>query len=118
VTLTTLIAHGIFDFKGTIKSSCKHVALYEDFLETLNDYNLTKIISGKTRDQNVLDLFLTSSHTHISKSSVIPGISDHDIVSVTADLKPNIVKQKPRNVPLYRKANWQDFKAYMESFKK
>ena len=36
----------------------------------------------------------------------MPGMSDHDIVSVDFCIKPKILKQVPRAIYLYHKANW------------
>ena len=36
----------------------------------------------------------------------MPGMSDHDIVSVDFCIKPKIFKQVPQEIYLYHKANW------------
>ena len=40
----------------------------------------------------------------------MPGISDHDIVFIEFNITPSKVKQVPRNIPLYNKANWGTIK--------
>ena len=46
-----------------IKSGCAFNKVYEGFVETLNDFNLTQMVREPTRAENILDLFLTTNHT-------------------------------------------------------
>ena len=46
-----------------IKLGCAFTKMYEDFFETLNDFNLTQMVREPTRAENILDLFLTTNHT-------------------------------------------------------
>jgi hypothetical protein len=62
----------------------------------------------KTTHSNILDLFLISNYTLVNKTEIIPGISDHDIITTTVHARPIILKQKPRNCPIYIKANWPE----------
>ena len=43
------------------------------------------------------------------KVTVAPGISDHNCPLMELDVKPTRRMQKPRNVPIYRKADWDTF---------
>ena len=99
----------------TIKSGCSFPKLYEDFISLINDFSLQQMVSFPTRLNNTLDLFFTSNPSLIKSVKLVAGISDHDIVHVTSDVKPRLTKQKPRTVHLYRKANWADFQKYIES---
>ena len=63
-----------------------------------------------------LDLFLTSNHTLVQKVEIVPGIADHDIMISDVNVKPQIAQQKPRAVPLYRKADWDSFRKYISEF--
>ncbi|CAG2257274.1 unnamed protein product [Mytilus edulis] len=40
----------------------------------------------------------------------LPGLSDHEIVFTEVNLKPRTSIQKPRIMPLYSKANWENMK--------
>ena len=42
--------------------------------------------------------------------SVTPGFSDHDIVLIQVNVKPEVLKQVPRNIYLYKKADWDQLK--------
>ena len=43
----------------------------------------------------------------------MPRLSDHDIVLVKVNSCPEIIKQIPRDIPLYKKANWDQLKQSM-----
>ena len=96
-----------------MKSGLGFPAIYEDFISLLDDFSLVQVVSEPTRGENVLDFFLTSNHTLVNDIKISPGIADHDIVVANVNVKPKISKQVPRKVPLFRKANWTDFKIYM-----
>ena len=109
---------GDFNFPGLswnsehipkINPGCRYPTLYNDFISCLEDHSLVQMVSKPTRDDNVLDLFLTSNHTLVNKVEIFPGISDHEISISSVSLKPKITRQKPRSVPIYRKADWESF---------
>ena len=97
----------------SMKSGQGFPTIYEDFISLLDDFDLVQMVSEPTRGENVLDFFLTSNHTLVDEIKISPGIADHDIVVAKVNVKPKITKQIPRKVPLFRKANWSDFKTYM-----
>ena len=68
------------------------------FGEILDDNGLTQIVEEPTRLNNILDLILTNCPNQISRTHIISGISDHNVVHTELDI--------PRRVPLYKKAGW------------
>ena len=62
------------------KPDCSHPTFYRECLEVFNDCLLEQMVTSPTWGQNILDLLLTSNPTLIEKVSVLPGLSDHDIV--------------------------------------
>ena len=100
----------------TIKPNCQHRVLYDEFLSTIDDFNLIQMVDKTTRGENTLDLFLTNNPSFVTKVTTLPGVSDHDIVNVEVNLKPQSYRQVPRKVPLFRKANWDGFKQHLTSF--
>ena len=56
--------------------------------------------SEPTRENNILDLFLTNSPTLVDSVSVVPGIADHLAVIGVVRLRPTIQKVKPRTTPV------------------
>ncbi|WAR01728.1 LOW QUALITY PROTEIN: hypothetical protein MAR_008286, partial [Mya arenaria] len=91
----------------------KHPTYYRKILETINDFNLTQMVNLSTRENNILDLFLTTNPTLVN---ILPGISDHNIVEVKVHTSTKICYQKPLKIPLYKKANWERFKQSMDTY--
>ena len=100
------------NFVPHIKQGCSFPQQYDDFVNFLDDNNLIQMVSEPIRQDNILDLFLTNNNSLVSKVTILPGISEHDIVSCMVRFKPAILKQVHRVVPLYRRANWTAFKAF------
>ena len=101
------------DYVPFIKPGCAHPTLYDSFIETMLEYNLTQMVRDPTRLGNILDLFLTINHTLVDTVNVIPGLSDHDIVKCVVDTKPILVKKSPRKTYVYRKADWDSLRAHI-----
>ena len=98
------------------KPGSAHPTLYDSFIETMLEYNLTQMVRDPTRLGNILDLYLTTNHTLVDTVNVIPGLSDHDIIKCVVDTKPNLAKTSPRKTYLYRKADWDSLRAYLKDF--
>lgn len=75
-------------------------------------------MTSPTRSQNILAVFLTSNPTLGDKTSVLSGLSAHDIVMAEVNVKPKIIKQVARNILLYKKADWAQLKESMRDFHK
>ena len=90
--------------------------MYQDFVSTINDNCLTQMVSDPTRENNILDLFLSNNPTFVDTVSVVPGISDHETVIAVVKLRPTIQKMKPRTVRIYSKANWEGMRHDMLEF--
>ena len=61
-----------------LKPDCTHKQIYDIFLDFINDFSLTQMITQPTR--NILDLFLTTNPTLVEQVSCQSGLSDHDVV--------------------------------------
>ena len=73
--------------------------LSKQLIDITNDFGLEQVVREPTRINNILDLFFTSNPTLVERSSVLPGICDHDdIPIVTISCKPRIIKQIPRKI--------------------
>ena len=70
---------------------CKHQQFYSDCLEALSDSLLEQMVTLPTRGQNILDLFFTTNTTLVNKISVLPGLSDHDIVIAEVNSRPELI---------------------------
>ena len=95
---------------------CKFPTFYRECLEVFNDCLLEQTVTSPTQGKHILDLFFTSNPTLIDSVSILPGLSDHDIVRVLVNTIPSQTKQVPHNIPLYEKADWDQFKQTMRDF--
>ena len=95
---------------------CKHPTYYRNFINIINDHSLHQMVTSPTRDKHVLDLFFTNNPTLVNRSNVIPGLSDHDTVQITLNVTAKPIKQKPRKIFLYRKADWEGIKVLMKEY--
>ena len=92
---------------------CEYQTFYSDCLQTFSDCLLEQMVTSPTRGQNILDLFFTTNPTLVLSVSIQPGLSDHDIVLAEIKSRPELIKQVPRDIPLYKKADWDQLKQSM-----
>ena len=87
-------------------------SLSKQLIEITNDCGLEQVVREPTRINNILlNLCFTSNTTLVERSSVVPGIGDHDgIPIVITSCKPRIIKQIPRKIYMYHKADLQALK--------
>ena len=93
----------------SLKPSCRFVSQHNQFRDMIENNSLTQLVVDPTRGSNTLDLLLTNMPAKVSKVTIAPGISDHNCPIAELDVKPTRRKQTPRKVPIFKKANWEDF---------
>ena len=71
---------------------------------------IVQIQREPTKESSILDLYFTNKPGLIKSHTTIPGISDHHMIVVDADIKPVINQKKPRKVITFRKADWDKAK--------
>ena len=59
-----------------------------------------------TRNNNILDIFLTNHPALVSDIKVIPGISDHEAVCIECPITVKSVPSTKRKLYLYNKADF------------
>lgn len=103
--------------KENIKSSCKFRGIYDDFLENLTNFSLEQVVKLPTREDNILDLFLTNQPGKVHATKTLPslGSSDHDIVFHEISIQTGRPTQPQRKIKLFGKANWDKFKEDLNS---
>lgn len=79
----------------------------ESLLKMLVDHSLSNTQHAPTRENSILDLHITSNPSLVKSQTVTPGISDHEMVVIDSDIRPNFTKKEPRKVYSYKKANWE-----------
>ena len=116
---TPILLGGDFNFPGwdwskkTLKKDCPYANLHTRFANVIDDNGLTQIVDVPTRKDNTLDLIITNRPSQINRTQTLPGIADYDVVYTELDIKPVRRKQTPRQIPLYKKANWQGFQEHI-----
>ena len=83
----------------------------------LYDFNLSQVVEVPARLDNTLDLFVTSNPSLVNRIITLPGLSDHEAVLADVSITPILAKCKKREVPLFQKGKWDDFKTYMTEFR-
>ena len=89
------------------RTDCLNISIE---VESLNDCLLEQMLTSPTGDQNILDLLFTTNPTLLDNVSITQGLSDHGIVLAQVNAKPEITKQVPCNIPLNKKADWDQLK--------
>ena len=90
----TIVIGGDFNFPGwnwktkSLKSRTAYPTLHTRFTEVLDNSSLVQLVEEPTRQNNTLDLLITNQPSKVLRVDVVPGISDHDIVSAEFDLRP------------------------------
>jgi hypothetical protein len=51
----------------------------------------------------------------VHKVDVVNGMSDHQMIITTINARPKIIRNKPRQVYLYKKGNLDAVKEYLDS---
>ena len=94
----------------TLRNDYAYGSVHNSLIATTCDYGLTQLVTEPTRLNNMLDLFFTDHPSQITNINILPGTGDHDIVMITADIKPELTVQPSRKVFFYHKANWNTIK--------
>ena len=93
-----------------------HLNTHEKLLDILMDHSLSQMVHIPTRGRNILDLFITNSPSLITLVDTIPGVSDHEIVTVQSNVRLSVTKQIPRRILCYSKADWDSILHELEDF--
>ncbi len=116
-TNSTVIVGGDFNAPdinwstSTVDLETRRKPLHERLLAITNDHHLTQLQLEPTRENNILDLFLTNKPGCVKNIATLPGISDHTgIILTDCDIRPTYIKSKPRQVPMFSRANWDAMK--------
>ena len=75
------------------------------FTEMAQDLGLTQIVDVPTRGTSTLDLLFTNNPGFVKDCSLLPGLGDHEIVSVKSSLHPFRKKPTKRKIYLWNKVD-------------
>ena len=86
-------------------------------LATLQKHHLVQLQRETTRENSILDLYITNRPTLTKEINTIPNISDHEgAILVDASITPMATMKPPRKCLLFSKANWPKMKDDMQIF--
>ena len=74
-------------------------------MEVLSDYGLEQLVMSPTRNDNTLDLILTTQPDLISNLAVVPGMSDHKAIIFDLSISFSQPKNPVRKIFLYHKCD-------------
>ena len=94
------------DWPSSSVSAMTDKSIHQQLVDLSSTFGMTQIQEQPTRQGNILDLVFTTNPTLIKSTSVIPGISDHDIVVVDSIIRPHYVGKAKRQVYQFSKSNW------------
>ncbi|KAI8513198.1 hypothetical protein Bbelb_098370 [Branchiostoma belcheri] len=77
----------------------------EKLLNLMDNHGLFQTVQEPTRNGNLLDLVLVNNPNIIEKTTVVPGISDHDMVLVDVNLALKQNRKPKRKVYIRTKAD-------------
>jgi hypothetical protein len=73
-------------------------------------HNITQMQEESTSQDNTLDLYFTTNSSLVKNCATVPGLSDHAIVVVDSDTKPQYCTTPRRKHFLFVKADWPSLK--------
>jgi hypothetical protein len=121
ITNAFIITAGDFNLPGwetkSLKANTQHVNIHHKFTDILDDHGLVQMVEEPTRESNTLDLIITNFPNCFNRIETIPGLSDHDIVFAELKTIPTKRTQRPRKIPLYKKAKWENIKDKLKMIK-
>ena len=83
---------------NAIKSNSYEPKAHEELLNIMQTHPLVQMQKQPTRNENNLGLFLTNNESLVKSTSIIPGISDHEIVVIDSIIRPKIAKAAKRKI--------------------
>ena len=87
------------DWKSmSVATSIYPTRLNKFLLDTIQELDLEQVVNFPTRQDNILDLVLTSHPSLVNRCKPLPGISDHDIVLIDANVRATRTRTPKRNM--------------------
>ena len=94
----------------SIETNAPDKEIHQHLIDISNKFSLTQIIREETREKNILDVTFVTNPSLVINSSIVPGISDHDITVSDFTIRPHYEKSKSRKIYRFNKADWTNLK--------
>ena len=89
----------------------------EAHLNIMQNHPLVQMQKQPTRNENNLDLFLTNNESLVKSTSIIPGISDHEIVIIDSIIRPKIATAAITKIYKWYSVDWIEINENLSQFK-
>ena len=89
-----------------VSNSTYLICLCNLFLNFLQEYGFTQIVSFPTRGKNILDIFATNRPSLVKSCKPVPGISDHEAVMIYSLLKIDLQPIPKRRIYHWSRGDW------------
>lgn len=87
-----------------------------DFLDLCLNHNFTQVVDKPTREDNILDLILTTSPDLVTSISQSKGFSDHNLLTVELSLPIHYRNPSSKMIKDYSKANFDAMNSNLSAY--
>ena len=94
----------------TIQGHSYRIDINQHFLDMLLTTHAEQIITTPTRQNNILDIFITNRPSLTSQCHTIPGLGDHHALSIHSSAQAHRTKPARRKIHLWRHADIDNLK--------
>ena len=92
--------------------------LNNTFLNILGDFSLEQLVLSLTRGNYILNLIFISQPGLFTDVTIIPGMSDHEVVTFWFNATVKRLTKVKHKILLFHKANLEEMKAELQRFEK
>ena len=91
----------------------------KQLVDIVKEHCLNQVVDIPTRQDKTLDLLLTNNPVPVNRVKTLPpiGKADHDIVLLEYDIKSKRVRQTPRKIYLYKRADMDGLKSHLGQYR-
>ena len=94
----------------------RYPAISKLLIDIIYNHNLQQMVTEPTRDGNILDLIFTNMPSLVQSVSILPGLSDHNVVSVEMLTSIQRLKSPRRKLFLYNKGNFEKINEDLDKY--
>ena len=93
--------------KSVLTSMYPH-CLNTFFIAIIQELALEQVVDFPAHQENIIDLVLTTHPSLVSRCKPLPGLGDHDIVLIDANIEATRSKTPKRMIGIWKLANLED----------
>ena len=93
-----------------LQSSSQPLSLYNIFIDFILEFGFVQLVNFPTREQSILDIFLTNFPSYEHTCQPLPGISDHKIVLIKSAVDIKLLKPTARKIYIWHKTDFESIR--------